>query len=357
LDLTETVHPVTTVDVSEALRLATRRGVPVLPVGGRRHLDRGNPGPVDLELWTTQLDRVASYEPAEMIAIVGSGMRVGALQDMLADGGQEWPVDAPVDATVGGVIAAGVSSPRRLAVGQVRDSVLRVELVTGDGRIVRAGAPTVKQSAGYGITRAMVGSLGTLGVLTEVAIKVRPLPKARRALVADGDGLELGQRMLETVPLPAAVVAEPNRAIVHVEGWPEEVEEQTGAARKVTPIAIADDASVPVPYPDAAIVAEVAVAPSRLAALLRDRPRWRALLGVGTAWVPLADPAELEELRADVSALGGIAPVVRGPGGLGPAPIPAGAVQRRLKEAFDPAGVLAPGRGWLDATAPAATPG
>lgn len=350
----ETIHPHTATDVAEALRAASERRAAVLPIGGRRHLDRGNPGPVDLELWTTQLDAVVSYEPAEMIAIVGGGIRIDALARRLAAGGQEWPVDAPGDATVGGVVAAGVSSPRRLRVGHVRESVLRVELVTGDGRIVRAGAPTVKQSAGYGITRAVVGSLGTLGVLTEVALKVRPLPKARRSVVVPGPGLELGSRMLERVPLPAAVLAEPDRVVVHLEGWPEEIEEQTDAARAVASVEIDDAAPAPTgdPFPDAPIVAEASVAPSRLADLLEGRSAWRAALGVGTAWIPLADREELDGLRARASALGGIAPVVHGPGGLGPAPLAAAEVQHRLKEAFDPAGVLAPGRFWHAAATP-----
>jgi glycolate oxidase FAD binding subunit len=356
VDLIETVHPVTTVDVAEALRAASRRGVAVLPVGGRRHLDRGNPGPIDVELWTTQLDRVASYEPADMVAIVGGGMRVGELRRRLTAGGQEWPVDAPDDATVGGVIAVGASSPRRLRVGHVRDSVLRVELVTGDGRVVRAGAPTVKQSAGYGIARAVVGSLGTLGVITEVALKVRPLPRARRAVIATGDGLEVGARLSDAVPLPAAVLAEPDRVVLHLEGWPAEIEEQTEAARRVASIELDADETVPIePFPDAPIVAEVAVPPSRLATVLRDRPRWRAAVGVGVAWVPVADAEDLAALRRAASEVGGIAPVVRGPGGLGPSPIAAPAIERRLKDAFDPAGILAPGRGWASVPAEAST--
>jgi len=343
--------------VAEALKAACRRAVAVLPVGGRRHLDKGDAGPVDIELWTTQLDRVTSYEPAEMIAIVGAGMRIEALRTTLATGGQEWPVDAPSDATIGGVIAAGASSPRRLRVGSVRDSVLRVELVTGDGRIVRAGAPTVKQSAGYGITRAVVGSLGTLGILTEVALKVRPLPKVRRVLTVRGDGLSLGARIVASVPLPAAVLAEPHHVAVHLEGWPEEIEEQTEAAHRAADLAAADgvettdDAGVPSEhFREAPIVAEVSVPPSRLATVLADLPTWRAALGVGTAWVPFADVAELEPFRARVVAAGGIAPVIRGPGGLGPAAAAAPEVQRRLKASFDPAGILAPGRFWdLDA--------
>ncbi|HEX6130766.1 MAG TPA: FAD-binding protein [Actinomycetota bacterium] len=344
----ETLHPHVAADVAEALRAASAAGTRVLPVGGRRHLDRGNPCAVDIELWTTQLDEVVAYEPAEMIAVVGAGLRVRDLQAALAEGGQEWPVDAPGDATVGGVIAAGASSPRRLRVGTVRDLILQVELATGDGRLVRAGARTVKQSTGYGIARAAVGSLGTLGVLTEVAIKVRPLPKVHRSVVATGPGLELGRRVLDAVPLPAAVVAEPEGVLLRLEGWPEEVEEQTAAARTVTEaVAVEEDEVFPTePFPDAPIVAEVSLPPSRLPDLLDGRPAWRALLGVGTAWVPLASEDDLAELRARGAELGGIAPVIRGPGGLGDAPLPAIDVHRRLKDAFDPAGILAPGRFW-----------
>ena len=95
-----------------------------------------------------------------------------------------------------------------------------------------------------------------------------------------------------------------------------------------------------------AVVAEVAVPPSRLdAAVTGDA--WGALAGVGLAWVGLGSAdGELAELRDRVYTIGGIAPVVRGPGGLGSPQIPAPSVQGRLKEAFDPNGVLAPGRGW-----------
>ncbi len=229
------IHPHAKHDVVEALRDASAHGTRVLTVGGRTHMDRGNPSEVDAELWTTMLDEVAAYEPAEMLAVVEAGMRVGDLQTMLAEGGQEWPVDAPHDATVGGVIAAGVSSFRRLRVGHVRDTVVELELVTGDGRLIRSGARTVKNVTGYDIHRLATGSLGTLGVIVQAALKLRPLPQARRRITADGHGLELGARFLERIPLPAAIIAEPERASVWLEGWADEVEEQTvrGAHRHV----------------------------------------------------------------------------------------------------------------------------
>ena len=105
------IHPHTKAAVAEALREASATGTRVLPVGGRRHMDRGNPTEVDAELWTTMLDQVVAYDPAEMLVVVEAGMRFGDLAELLGEHDQEWPVDAPPDATVGGVIAAGISSP------------------------------------------------------------------------------------------------------------------------------------------------------------------------------------------------------------------------------------------------------
>jgi len=344
------IHPHSVPDVVETLREASARRRRLLVAGGRAHIDKGNPCEVDAELWTTMLDELVAYEPAEMVAVVGAGMRVGDLARALAEHGQEWPVDAPPQATVGGVIAAGASSPRRLSVGAVRDTVLEVELVTGDGRLVRSGARTVKNVTGYDVHKLVVGSLGTLGVIVRVALKVRPLPAARRTVRAPG-GLEAARRALQAFPLPAGVLALPDEVEIRLEGWPEQVQEQTEAALAALPGAEVEDE---VPFPSRApwlehpVVVEAAVPPSRLPGLLAGAGgSWGALVGVGIAWIGLDAPdGVLRELRERAAALGGIAPVVRGPGGLGEAAPPALAVHRRLKAAFDPAGILAPGRFW-----------
>ena len=277
------IHPHAKRDVVEALRDASGRRQRLLIVGGRTHMDRGNPCEVDGELWTTMLDEVAAYDPAEMLAVVEAGMRVGDLRAMLAERGQEWPVDAPPDATVGGVIASGASSFRRLRVGNVRDTVVEMELVTGDGRLIRSGARTVKNVTGFDLHRLATGSLGTLGAIVQVALKLRPLPQLRRRLTAEGDGLALGTRLLETIPLPAAVVAETGRVSVWLEGWRDEVEEQTAAARTVTRTLEVDDdpASFDPLSLDAPVVVEAAVTPSRIADVVAGRDEWSALLGVG----------------------------------------------------------------------------
>ncbi len=343
------IHPYTKGDIVDALRDASATGRRVLVVGGRKHIDKGNPAEVDAELWTTQLDRLVSYEPAEMIAVVEAGMRYGELDGVLAEGGQEWPADAPPEATVGGIIAAAVSSPRRLRVGAIRDTVLEVELVTGDGRLVRGGGRTVKNVTGYDLPRLAAGSLGTLGVIVQVALKLRPRPKARRTVRASGD-LDLAARLLDAVPLPAAVLATPGAVDVRLEGWSQELDAQMEAARTVTAdVRAEDEAPFPArrPWEDAEVVVEAAVPPSRIPRLIEAAgDAWGALLGVGLVSCGLVSAdGPLEALRARARELGGVAPVVRGPGGLGGTP-PALEIHRKLKRSFDPAGILAPGRFW-----------
>lgn len=338
------IHPSDEAGVADAMRAASAAETGVLVVGGRQHMHAADPSEADAELWTTGLDRVVAYDPAEMLCVVEAGMRLATLRRLLADGDQEWPVDEPDDATVGGAIAVDVALPRQLRVGCLRDTVVEMAFVTGDGRRIRSGARTVKNVTGYDLHRLLTGSLGTLGVITQVALKVRPLPKLARTLVTREGGIELATRLLEAVPLPAAVVAEHDRVLLRLEGWPEEVAEQARLANEVAVLADTDPSAWLEPaFPDAAILARAAVVPSKLAACADGSDRFRALLGVGYAWIPCDDERGLARLRERVASLGGIAPVVRGPGGPGPADPVTLAIGGRLKAAFDPAGVLAPG--------------
>jgi glycolate dehydrogenase FAD-binding subunit len=338
------IHPHTKRDAADALRAAGAAGTRVMVVGGRQHIDKGEPTDVDVELWTTLLDERVAYDPAEMLCVVEAGMRIRDLAALLGEGGQEWPVDAPDEATVGGVIATGGPTIRQLRVGMLRDTVVEMEVVTGDGRLVRSGARTVKNVTGFDVHRLMTGSLGTLGVIVQVALKVRPLPKAKRTLVTREGGIELATRLLRGVPLATAVLAEPDRIVLRLEGWREEVEEQTAGARSVAAVVEVEEQFPEPLFAGARIVAEAAVAPSRLEALLEEREAYQALVGIGFAWVPFDDEAALGAFRARAAELGGIAPVIRGPGGLGDGALPAAQVQRRVKDAMDPAGILAPGR-------------
>jgi glycolate oxidase FAD binding subunit len=289
----------------------------------------------------TLLDRPVAYDPAEMLCVVEAGMRLGDLRTMLRDGGQEWPVDEADDATVGGVIAADVALPRQLRVGLLRDTVVEMTFVTGDGRSIRSGARTVKNVTGYDLHRLLTGSLGTLGVVTQVALKLRPLPKTARTLVTREAGLGLAQRLLDAVPLPAAVIAEHDRIVLRLEGWPQEVAEQARAANTVT--VMADDHPVRwfAPwFPDAPNVVQAAVAPSRLERLIEPASRYRALLGVGYAWIVCDDDDAVAELQRRAGALGGTAVALHGTSPAQPLEPAVATIHERIKAAFDPAGVL-----------------
>lgn len=345
------IHPRTVSDVVDALRDASDAGRRVLVVGGRRHIDKGEPTEVDAELWTTQLDRAIAYEPAEMLVVVQAGMRCGELGTLLREHGQEWPADAPDHATVGGVIASASSSPRRLRVGSVRDTVVEMELVTGDGRVVTSGARTVKNVTGYDVHRLMTGSLGTLGVITQVALKVRPLPERAITLVGAGASVEQAQGVVEGVPLVAGALATDDDVEVRIEGWAAEVEAMRNAVEGAVPDAPwAEHADFPRQpwwtWPDEGTIVEAAVPPSRVSTIVAGARRSAVLAGVGLAWIAIDPGDPLRGLRDRVEAAGGVAPAIRGPGGLGPASAPAPAVHRRLRSAFDPAGILAPGRAW-----------
>jgi glycolate oxidase FAD binding subunit len=343
------IAPTSREEVEAALRDASARRSSIAFVGGGTHAGKGNPIDVDGGLSIAGLDRLVSFDPAEMLAVVEGGMRIGDLRARLAGGGQEWPTDAPDDATVGGVVATAPSSPRRLRLGPLRDSVVELELVTGEGRLVRSGARTVKSVQGYDVHRLATGSLGTLGAIVQVAVKVRPLPRARRVAVTAEGGIDAGRRLLDAVPLPASVVATPDHVEVGLEGWPEELDEQADSIRRVADVAeVIEDGSVAGPEAiGAAIVVEAAVPPSRLSAILAGESTYRALIGVGIAWVGVPEDGDrLIELRRRVAEAGGIAPVIRGPGGLGDAPVAALDIPRRLKAAFDPANILAPGGFW-----------
>jgi FAD/FMN-containing dehydrogenase len=146
------------------------------------------------------------------------------------------------------------------------------------------------------------------------------------------------------------VLAAPRRVEVRLEGWPDEVDEQIAATRTVSEdFTVLEDEPFPAErVDDAPVVVEASVPPSRIASVVEGREDWHALLGVGTVWFGLEQDANgsLASVRGRVAEAGGIAPVVEGPGGHGDPPLPAPEVHRRLKAAFDPAGILAPGRFW-----------
>jgi glycolate oxidase FAD binding subunit len=170
--------------LAAALAAADGHAAALIPWGGGRHMALGNvPSRYDVALLTTKLDRVVEYEPADLVLTVEAGMTMGRLQALLAEHGQFLPIDAPPEATVGGVLAAGVSGPSRHAYGLPRDWLIGCRVAHVNGTISKGGGRVVKNVAGYDLPKLAVGSLGTLGVIVEATFKVAPLPPAQETLL------------------------------------------------------------------------------------------------------------------------------------------------------------------------------
>lgn len=152
---------------------------PLTPRGAGLHQHLGNPAhPDSTVIDCTRLNQVADYVASDLTITVGAGITLGALQDILAAHRQWLPWDAPQyrEASVAGLLAAGLSGPLRHGAGAPRDWLLGMKFVIGDGRLIKSGGKVVKNVAGYDLHKLHLGALGTLGIIGEVSFKVAPMP-------------------------------------------------------------------------------------------------------------------------------------------------------------------------------------
>jgi glycolate oxidase FAD binding subunit len=184
--LTDTATPADIPALAAAVRQAHADGVPVYPLGGGTSLDFGLPAKQQgIGLSLAKLDRIIDYPARDMTITIEAGIRMSALADTLARERQRLPIDVPwADrATLGGVIATNWSGPLRYGHGTIRDYVIGISAVDGRGMEFKGGGRVVKNVAGYDFCKLLVGSLGTIGVVTQVTLKVKPIPD-NSALVA-----------------------------------------------------------------------------------------------------------------------------------------------------------------------------
>ncbi len=183
--------PTSTEHVALVLGLAHKHGWGVRVEGRGSWLVAD--APADLALSTRGLDRVTSVQPADLVATVEAGVSLDLLRRQLAEQGMWLAVDPPgrPERTVGSLMATATSGGLRLGFGGIRDHILGCTVVTGDGRVVRAGGRVVKNVAGFDLTRLQVGGFGGFGVITELHVRLRALPLADRTLVARGERDEL----------------------------------------------------------------------------------------------------------------------------------------------------------------------
>jgi glycolate oxidase FAD binding subunit len=396
-------------DVENAVQWALSAGRPleILGHGSKRAI--GRPSQTDLTLDLSALSGVILYEPAELVLSAKAGTPLSEIEGLLAAKGQRLAfepmdcgqlMDGPVGrGTIGGTVAASLCGPRRITAGAVRDHLLGFSAVSGRGETFKSGGRVVKNVTGYDLCKLMAGSWGTLAALTEVTLKTLPKPETEATVVMSGLDEATAMRAMAAAlgsshevsgaahlpaataarfPMGEAVAAGPALTALRLEGVAPSV-----AHRKAALWAALR------PFGEAAMIDEMvsrrlwmairdvaAFAASRSG---RDQPLWRIsttptrghelaarLTGAteaevlydwagGLLWVALPGAADAATrlVRAAVAAVGGHATLVRAPAQLRatldvfePQDAALAALTKRVKESFDPKGVLNPGRMW-----------
>ncbi len=168
-------------ELCQIVREQVALGHAIYPQGGKTALDYGGiPRRPGVVLDTTALDQVIDYPHADMTITVQAGMTLANLRGLLARQGQRLLVDAPFPdrATLGGIYATNTTGSRRFGAGRPRDQIIGVSFVTSNGEVVKGGGRVVKNVAGYDFPKLLTGSMGTLGIITQLTFKVRPIPEA-----------------------------------------------------------------------------------------------------------------------------------------------------------------------------------
>lgn len=401
--MTDTLKPRDAKEVEDAVRwaLSEDKALELRGQGSKRAL--GRPSQTDLTLDLSALTGVTLYEPDELVLAARAGTPIAEIEALLADNNQQLGFE-PMDygpllgrdagqGSLGGVIATNLSGPRRIKAGAARDHFLGLSAVTGRAETVKSGGRVVKNVTGYDLCKLFAGSWGTLGAMTEVTVKVLPKPETEATVVIEGlDDAQACAAMaaamgsscdvsgaahlpdhvaswFDGLPRPEAATA------LRLEGHAPSVahRKQTLAAlmKPFGAVAIlgADDSR--------ALWASVRQVKPFAAASTRARPLWRLSVPPGRGheisaaitpaaqmfydwaggliWVamPFEDEPGAAGIRAAVAHIGGHATLIRAPAALRASadvfhPEDAGvaALSRRIKESFDPKGVLNPGRMW-----------
>ena len=374
-------------EVSELLRLASSSRWSVAPAGSGTKRGWGNPPTsLDLVLSTRRLDQMIEHSEGDLVVSAEAGMTLDSLQAHLEGAGQMLALDPErTDGTLGGLIAANASGPRRFRYGTVRDLLIGITVVLADGTVAKSGGKVVKNVAGYDLGKLFTGSLGTLGVIVGATFRLHPRPATSRLVEADVGGAEavgaaLG-RVLRSSLVPSAVnlVAGTDtigQIGILFEGIEPGAEAQAKTAadllrRDRNPSVFSGEAAVKrwrdVARPsleDAPVTLKVTYLPAELPDVLkrvdeaakrcRMTTRVRGQIGNGVLLIGLSggEAGRAVEMVADLRGFvrEGSVVVLEAPvevkrridawGSVGDA-LP---LMRKVKERFDPAGVLNPGR-------------
>jgi len=401
--MADTLKPRDGKEVEEAVRWALGNDKPLELAGQGTKRTIGRPSQTDLTLDLSGLTGVTLYEPAELVLSARVGTPLSEIEALLDKNNQELAFE-PMDygpilggeanrGTLGGAIATNLSGPRRIKSGAARDHFLGVTAVTGRAETIKSGGRVVKNVTGYDLCKLLAGSWGTLGAMTDITVKV--LPKAETeatVLVAGLDDARACAAMTAAMGsscdvsgaahLPDHVASwfeglprSEASTVLRLEGFaPSVAHRRTTLAalmKSFGPVALLDEKNSRAlwrgirnvkPFTADAARARplwrISVAPTRgheIAAAITPAAQMFYDWGGGLIWVamPLADEPDAAAIRAAVSAVGGHATLIRAPAAVraavdvfAPEDPASRALARRVKESFDPKGVLNPGRMW-----------
>ena len=205
-----TCTPATVEQLAAAVKVCAAALATIAPWGGGTAMSLGNPPrSLDVVIRTVRLNQVIEHDPANLTVTVQSGITLNALQKVIAATQQFVPFDAPLPerSTIGGIVAANLNGPRRASYGSVRDLVIGMKVVLASGEIVKAGGKVVKNVAGYDMCKLFTGSLGTLAIIAEVTLRVAPIPPNSATVIAIGSraqAADLAGRLAGTKLLPTS---------------------------------------------------------------------------------------------------------------------------------------------------------
>jgi glycolate oxidase FAD binding subunit len=376
------VEPGSVEETSELMKLAAREGLVVAPRGGGTKMHIGDPpASLDLIVSTARMNEIIEHVPGDQVVRVQAGIKLGELQDHLSGSNQMLAVDPPErGATIGGIVAANSSGPRRYRYGTIRDLIIGITVVLHDGTVAKAGGKVVKNVAGYDLSKLFTGSLGTLGIIATANFRLHPIPEATRTVAVEVESPQAARGAAQAIvhsQVEATAVelhwSEDSRLLtVLVESIPAGVEAKAETAsfllRPFGEVRELSDGEVELLPADDEVVVKVAAPPAGLAEVLGSvlgaaerrglaQPRVTGHAASGATLVALSGEEEeeahalfVEELREIWVRRGGSVTLQRAPlalknrvgtwdnGGdyLG--------LIRRVKEKFDPRGGLNPGR-------------
>jgi glycolate oxidase FAD binding subunit len=205
-------RPSSVAELAGIVQRSAHEGLAVYPIGGGTMLDLGfTPTKKGLAVDLRGLNQVIDYPARDMTITVQAGLTIAKLQEILAAENQELPVDIPlpVEATIGGAIAVNASGPRRFGFGTLRDYVIGITILNDRAEETKGGGRVVKNVAGYDLMKLYTGSLGTLGIITQVTLKVKPRTEASRWLTVEASGTQIPELLnlvRTTKTRPIAVV-------------------------------------------------------------------------------------------------------------------------------------------------------